>query len=266
MYNSGLRVVNSVNVLPIDGLWQRLKGVMSEDKLAGALEYAGCQFHDDEQRMVTGHVIALAGIGGIPAAYENESDGEIATRLQETVHKTKEIMGSSAAFSYLNSGEKTIINLYDIATQLGHYSIAHTVQANIIVAGISEGAELELNLQRDLVHISKITNTRTKVQSRPPIVLRDPAHVPAVKALYSHLQEVTDDLRTESTGDVLEVVNGLFPVNKATMLMVSGDLSNLRKLSQLRNDKGKEQEIRMVADGIYQQLGLLWPEIIKDKE
>jgi hypothetical protein len=266
MNNSGLRVINGVNILPLDGLWHKLEGVASEDRLVTALEYAGCQFHDDEQRMVASHVIALAGIGGIPVAYENETDEEIADRIQETIHKTQEMMGSSAAFSYLNSGEKTIVDLYDSVAKLGHFSIAHTVQANVIVAGISEGAELELNLQRDLVHISKITNARTRIQNSPPIVVRDPAHAPVLKALYSHLQEVTDDLRTDNSGDTLEVVNGLFPINKATMIMISGDLSNFRKLGQLRNDSGKEQEVRMIADGLYQQLGLLWPEIIKDKE
>lgn len=266
MNSSGIRVINGANILPLDGLWNRLEGVDSEERLVTALEYAGCQFHDDERKMVAGHVIAFAGIGGVPVAYENETNEEIADRIQETIHKTQEIMGSSAAFSYLNSGEKTIIDLYDSVTKLGHFSIAHTVQANIIVAGISEGAELELNLQRDLVHISKITNARTRIQNRPPIVVRSPAHVRAVRVLYGHLQELTDDLRIDNTSDTLEVVNGLFPINKATMLMISGDLCNLRKLSQLRNDKGKEQEVRMVADGLYQQLGLLWPDIIRDKE
>lgn len=265
MISSGLRVIDGVNILPIDGLWNRLEGVAIEDRLVSALGYAGCQFHDSEQRMVTGHIVALAGIGGLPIAYQSETNETIADRVQTTIHKTKEMMGSSAAFSYLNSGEKAITDLYDSVAQLGHFSIAHTVQVNVIVAGISEGAELELNLQRDLVHISKITNARTGVQNHPPIVVRDPAHVPVVKALYGHLQELTDVLRTDSKGDTLEAVNGLFPVNKATMLMISGDLSNMRKLSQLRNDAGKEQEVRMVADGLYQQLGLLWPAIIKEK-
>jgi thymidylate synthase ThyX len=64
----------------------------------------------------------------------------------------------------------------------------------------------------------------------------------------------------------MELVNGLFPVNKATILMLSGDLSNFRRLVSLKDDKGKEQELRSVALGLYQQLGLVWPEIIKDKE
>lgn len=264
--SSGLRVIEGINILPLDGLWQSLADVPAEDKLIKALEYSGCDFHDEEHRFVANHVISLSGIGGVPAANTAETDTDISKRLRITLSGTRELMGSSAAFSYLNSGEKDPIDLYDAVTKLGHLSIAHTVQTNFVIAGISEAAELELGLQRDLIHLSKVTNARTRVQNHPPIVVREEAHTQKISLLYDQINSVAEDLRTDANADTLEYVNGLFPVNKATILMLSGDLSNMRKVSSLRDDLGKERELREIADGLYTQLSLLWPEIMKDKE
>jgi hypothetical protein len=264
--SSGIRNIDGVQVLPLDGLWQNLDGLPAEEKLVGALEYAGCNFLDEEQRFVAGHVISLAGFGGVPIAHQIDADSEIKEKLDELVTGTREMMGSSAAFSYLNVGERDINDLYDKVTSLGHISIAHTVYLNFVVAGISEGAELELNLQRDIVHISKVTNARTKVQNSPPLVVRDPENVAKMSDFYERVRALAAELRTDETGDTLELANSVFPINKATILMISGDLSNLRKFALIREDEGKERELRDVANGLYEQLRLLWPEIVTEKE
>lgn len=267
MTKNGLRSIDGVNVLPLDGMWRHISEVPADKKLSSLLEYSGCNFYDDARKFVGSHVVALAGVGGLPIAYEHDSDNEIQQRLQGRLDESRLMMGSAAAFSYLNIGEKPIDKLYETVAKLGHYSIAHTVQVNFVVAGISEAAELELNLQRDIVHLSKLTNARTRIQNQPPIVVRDPSHLLVIQRLYKEITKATEDLRTDETGDTLEAVNGLYPVNKATALMVSGSLNNLRKLALLRDDNGKERELRDIANNFYEQLAILWPEIIKeDKE
>lgn len=265
MSNSGLRAIEGVNVLPLDGLWGSIAHVPAEDKMGHALEYAGCEFLDDQRKLVAGNVAALVGLGGIPVAYAVEDDSTISERIDRFVAGSREMMGSAAAFSYLNSGEKTIPELYETVAGLGHFSVAHTIQANFVLAGISEAAELEINLQRDLVHISKVTNARSIIQNAPPVVVRNPANAEEISKLYKHIVQVAEKLRLNNDGDMLEDINGLFPVNKATILMLSGDLSNFRKLCQLRNDKGKEHEVREVVSSVYDQLNLLWPEIFNER-
>ncbi len=266
MHNSGLRTIEGVNILPMDGLWNSLEGVAADKKISAALEYAGCEFYDDDRVFVASNIVAITGIGGLPVAHEADSNEVIKTRLHASIEGSRETMGTAAGFSYLNKSEKSIGELYDLVTSLGHFSIAHTVQLNIIIAGISEGAELELSLQRDLVHLSKLTNARTPVQNQPPMVVPSQEAADKVSALYRHISQVAGSIRTDTSGDTLEFANSMYPVNKATLLMLSGDLSNFRKLTQLRNDTGKERELREIANGLYEQLGLLWPEIIKDKE
>jgi hypothetical protein len=264
MPTNGIRNVDGINVLPLDGLWEHLRVIPSELKIKEALSYAGCEFHDDDKRFVRGHSISLAGIGGVPIAHVYDSDAEITASLRERILGTRELMGSAAAFSYLNSGEKDIYELYDSVTKLGHFSIAHAIQVNIIIAGISEGAELELNLQRDLVHFSKLTNARTRVQNSPPIVVPEGYDPALIESLYRHSEDVAASIRQEGDADSIEYANSLFPVNKATILMISGDLSNLRKISALRKDIGKEKELRTIAAGIFDLLSSVWPEVINE--
>lgn len=263
---SGVRVINGVNVLPLDGLWETVSNVSNVNKMKAALKYAGCSFYDDEDQFVASKSISLVGISGQPLAHAAETDEKISDRLAQFTEGTREMMATSAAFSYLNSGEKSQEDLYKIVTHLGHFSIGHSVGVNIIVAGISEGAELELNLQRDLVHISKVTNTRTHVQTRPPIVVPDERYLTLARSIESSTAQLMESARDFSDPDELEVINGFSPVNKATLLMLSGDLSNFRKVAQMRNDRGKEKELRDIADIIKEQLSNLWPEIYNDKE
>jgi hypothetical protein len=266
MSNSGLRHIEGVTTLPLDGLWSSLANVPVEDKLSAALEYAGCEFYDDERKFLRNFTVSLVGVGGSPVAYEKDSDETIKERMDGFVQGSHSLMGAAAAFSYLNSGEKAIDSLYEQVISLGHFSVAHTVQANFIVAGITEATEVELSLQRDIVHLSKLTNTRTRIQNSPPIAVRNPDDLPGVRRVQAEINKLRAEYDENASADTLEIINGFYPVNKATILMLSGDLSNMRKLIQLRDDKGKERELREVANDLRDQLLTLWPELFKDKE
>lgn len=263
---SGVRTINDIEVLALDGLWEATMSVPREEKLKAALGYAGCAFYDEENRFVKSKSVTVAGIGGQPLAYAADSDAVIAERINRLTEGGREMMSTSAFFSYLNSGEKSQAELYDTVTNIGHLSIAHTVSVNIIVAGISEGAELELNLQRDLLHISKVTNARTNIQTRPPIVVTEQRLLPMARLIEQTTTDLTSAAREFNDPDELEMLNGFFPVNKATLLMLSGDLSNFRKVAKIRDDRGKEKELRDVADTLHTQLSRLWPEIYNEKE
>lgn len=265
-YESGLRTLDGVRVIPLDGLWEAVGEAKPEDKMRAALGYAGCRFYDEDRQFVAEPSVAFVGLGGIPVAHEHDSDEQIQSRMQQFVAGSRELMAGSASFSYLNNGEKSQEKLYDTVTNLGHFSVAHTVSVNILVAGISEGAEMELSLQRDIVHISKVTNARTSVQARPSIVVRDEKYLELAKAVQGATSAARLEHGTVTTADDAEIVNSMFPVNKATMLMISSDLSDLRKLVALRNDRGKEKELRDLADRLNDQLRLLWPEIYEIKE
>lgn len=263
---SGIKIINGVRVLPLDGLWNTVSAAPAEEKMSTALAYAGAEFHDDRQHFVSKGSVALVGIGGQPVAHATDSDALIAERLARYIHGSQEMMGSSAAFSYLNSGERSLVELFESVTKLGHFSIAHTASVNILLSGLSEGAELELNLQRDIVHISKVTNARTTVQTRPPLVVSNPRHLQLARSIDEMTAKLIDDNRDANDLDELEVLNSFYPVNKATILMMSGDLSNMRKFTQMRDDKGKEKELRDIADTLNTQLSLLWPQIFKREE
>lgn len=261
--SNGIRHIEGLEVVALDGLWEAVAEAESEQKIHAALAYAGCKFIDEGRDFISGYSVSLAALGGTPVASRHETDESIKQRIEHFVSGSKMVMGSSAAFSYLNNGEKDIPALYKSVTELGHFSIAHTVQVNMLVAGISQGTELELSLQRDIVHLSKLTNARTKVQNSPPIVVRDPAHIPVMREVYDLIRDSSKQLRSgQSSPDALEAINALYPVNKATILMISGDLSNFRKLTSLRDDRGKERELRDVLNSIYEQLAILWPEIM----
>ncbi len=261
-----MRTLDGISVVPLDGLWEAVGKAKPEDKMRAALGYAGCRFYDEDRHFVAEPSVAFVGLGGAPAAHESDSGEQILDRIQKFVAGSRELMASSASFSYLNSGEKSQKALYDTVTNLGHFSIAHTVSVNLLVAGISEGAEMELSLQRDIVHISKVTNARTNIQTRPSIVVRDEKYLELAKAVQDATIAARLEHGTAANADEAEIVNSMFPVNKATLLMLSGDVSNLRKLTALRNDRGKEKELRDVADRLNNQLRLLWPEIYEIKE
>lgn len=262
---SGMRVINGVATLPLDGLWRRVHDFPADQKLAEALEYSGCTFYDQDKQFVKESSVAITGLGGMCIAYEEESDNATASRMEAAIDSSRLMMASSAAFSYLNKSNMEIPDLYSKVIELGHFSVGHTVYVNFVMAGISEGVELELSLQRDIVHLSKLTNTRTSVQNNPPIVVSDQAQIPTISKLYEQIKTAVADLRTDNSGDELELLNGFYPVNKATIIMCSGNLSNLKKLTGLREDPGKEAEFKRVLTKLHYQLELLWPEYFKKR-
>jgi hypothetical protein len=258
----GIITAEGVNVTPLDSMWDAVAQVPARQRVREALDYTGVQFFDEDRNFVDADSmsVSLVALGGVMLAHMGDTELQVADRLRSGVAGSREVMGSSANFSYLSG--KSPEAAFQQVVDLGHFSVAHTVTANILVAGISEAAELELSLQRDLVHLSKLTNARTMVQDFPPIVVHDAADVPLIRPVYNAIVEAAVALRHAHPGkDGRELANTIFPTSKATLLMISGTLRNINKLTDFKDDDGKEYEFRNLARKIRSTMGVLWPEI-----
>lgn len=235
-------------------------GVIGEadrsDKLTVALAQAGCRAWDEEGRYIRTPSVALTGIGGFPISEEMLSQ----YRAKRTI-----IPGASGGFSYLNARGKDLPALYDTVTGHGHYSIAHTATANVLVAGVSAGVENEFNSQRDVVHLSRLTVARTGIQERPPIIVPRAELLAPTKAITEYTDGVLADITANKLDD-WEGRNLLYPTAKATLFLATASLRNFQKLVAQRHDGGKEAEYVRALGLIDDCLGTVWPELFGEKE
>ena len=237
--------------ISMEQLFSELGPVAKQDKLIAALGLAGCQSWDEEGRYIKGSSISLAGIGGLPVSKEL-----LGTCRQDG----KTIMATSAAMSYLNSGGKSLDDLYGTVTDKGHFSIAHTMTANLLVAGVSTAVENEFNSQRDVVHLSRVTVGRTSIQQRPPIITPTEDDYPVTRAITEFTDHQLAGIQPSKLDD-WERRNILYPSAKATLFLATASLRNFQKLVSQKNDGGKEAEYRTTLTQIEECLNTLWPEL-----
>ncbi len=134
----------------------------------------------------------------------------------------------------------------------------------MLVAGVNINTEAEMNCQRDLVHLSRLTVARTAIQEEPAIVAPDQRSYEIAQIVYNATRSVLDATRPERpTRDDQEIRNAFYPVNKATAFMVSGTLRNVAKVTEFVDDEGKEREYRRVLGKIRATLQPIWPELFK---
>jgi len=211
---------------------------------------AGVQFYDTNLRFVSKPAVSIIGIGGLPIKIIAGVPTLCAQPITiENLQKDLMVVpGASAAMSYMNPRNKSLTDLADIVIKKhAHYSILHTVYLNIAVFGISSAAEHELDCQRDLVHLSRITVARTKAQSRPSFVVLNPNHLQALAEIVDFVERKIAALPER---DDLESTNNLYPSLKAHSVILSGTAKNFIKLSDQISDKGKEQEYRQILTQI----------------
>lgn len=253
-----------VKVIDQDAVWSQLRDLPTSQKVRGFLNAAGCEFWDEDCRFVRESSVALAGLGGLPAARSGESEESVAARIGSFLAGSRATMETSAAFSYLNSGNLAPGELYERVAQLGHLSVAHTVTVSLIVAGVSINTEVETSTQRDLVHLSRITVGRTAIQAEPAIVASTEESYKLASAIYDATRKILDGHRpAKPTKDDYELLNNFYPVNKATAFMLTGTLRNFAKLTDQIGDSGKEREYRAMLSKVLAVLQPLWPELFK---
>lgn len=209
----------------------------------------GGLFHDESKRMLKGAQVAIVGLGGLPVQI---IDGKYAIMGHEhTLLEIKEelykMAGLSAGMSYANPYNKTLNELADKTLSLGHTSILHTLNLNILIVGLTIGVEHEFSSQRDMVHLSRLTVAKTAAQKKPCLVLRDEKYVD----IYSETL-INTDSRLEKLDESKdwETINLLYPTAKASTLMISGTLKNILKLVALKDSGGKEDEFVEILEKI----------------
>lgn len=241
----------------------RISEIPVRDRLVGALALAGCESWDDHGRYIKDSSVAFVHINGtVPQSNED------IRRAQEQSRDTMEL---SSAFSYLNSGNLEHGELYDKVTGLGHFSVAHTVNVGLIVAGATTAVENEFNSQRDLVHMSRLTVARTSIQSKPPIVVRNEHFLAPTMSVVEATDRILEDTTFDGGSSVdrldhFESRNALYPASKATLFMLNGSIRNMQKLVGQKDDAGKESEYRSILDKIQLELSVFWPELFKTHE
>lgn len=237
-------------VLSVAAIAAAATGGPARDRLGNLLAEAGCRFHDDERRLVAAPAVGLLLVGGVPAADFPD--------IREAARATLRGMGLAATMSYLTAQGSLEETAHRTVAEHGHASVAHVVQVSLLVAGVTCAVENEFNSQRDLVHMARITEARTAVQSRPPVVVPDPSLLDAYRTVLAATDAVRETL-SPGDRDCLEAANLLYPAAKATAFVVSGTLRNYQKLLAAEGDRGKEAEYRRALGLMRECLAGLWP-------
>lgn len=221
-----------------------LKGVPPEDRLDALLRAAGCPFH--EPGLVAGPVVRCVGVGGLPVTRADPLElGGIPFSPEAVAAAFTQTQGLGAMLTYLNPRDRSPGELATVLARHGHGSTRHMCSVNIAIFGLTSAVEHEFATQRDLVHLARLTVARTSAQRRPPVVVLDPDHLPAYRAVRRATLERIQTLPRDTRDDD-ESLNALLPAAKASVLVLSGTLRNLDKLTEHARDDGKEREYRQI--------------------
>ena len=262
------RVIDGVRCLDLARWWECARGAPSSRRLRLLLDAAGVAFHDDAKDMVSAPAAALVAVGGLPITFHDDGMASLGALAptRELVRAIRDgqraAMGSAAAMTYLNPKDVPLDALGTRVLASGHASIAHVATVTVLVAGFSTAVENELNGQRDLVHVARLTEARTAAQSDPPVCVLDAREVPLFRAVLDVVRaqvEIEGDSR--AAPDRQESRHLAFPAAKATLALVTGSLRALQKLVAAVDDEGREREYRRLLVAIRDVLRGLHPEL-----
>ncbi len=334
------RVAPGVLVLDSAAWWSSVpKEVPLRDKLGVLLKNCGCEFWDDINLLKPKPVVALSAIGGIPIKlstmgdnkFEDDSttiyldldllDGDVLNSNTEKcsssstsyrvtfaslVDSWKRQMAYASFPTYLNPRNLAASDMYEtVIKQHQHFSVAHTVSLSFTIAGLSCAVENELNSQRDLVHVCRLTVARTAAQASPPLIVPMEELVEVYKKVRKTIEEempplptvanntsdtntlnslnslnlntkqnninnssikLSDDSSSFSKLDWHEGRFTLWPSAKAHIIVVSASLRNFQKLVADLTNTGKEREYRSLLWHLNQNLAALFPDMFKSGE
>lgn len=271
-------IINQVPFLDAVDLFDSIKNVPASRKLSHLLKNSGVKFYDEELLYVKEPSVSIAGIGGLSFNLTQVKTEENNLPIRNTnSHITfKEIsnlftplQAVGGYMSYLNTGGLNEEEMIDKMVEYRHFSTLHLSYVNIAIFGISSLVENEINCQRDSMHIARITEARTNVQVSPPIVIHDERFLSITQKIRDYVSKKQGQLvkpSDMSARDFYEATNSLYPSSKATGVIISLTLKNLRKFVDLLNDNGKESELKRVLASINDFSHLLWPQYFQKTE
>lgn len=249
----------ALQCVDLPALLEDVQSLAIEDRSLAMMQALGCTSWPGHPRIIQGPSARLASIGGISVFALSKAglNAESIARL------TQQHAGACASMAYLTLPGGTCTTAYHkIVEGLGHHSCLHTVYASVVLAGMSTAAENELNSQRDLVHLSRLTESRTKAQNRPVLSCLDSGMVTFAQQLLDSFDGLRAQALQHSTlppKDALETANNLAPSMRAGVLVVSASLRNFQKLFDAIDDDGKEMESRQALVHVRAQLAQVWP-------
>lgn len=272
---SPIRQIDGSNFLDSYRLWNSIQGIKSPERLRTLMTHAGVVFHDPNTRnFISEPVVGITGFGGIPVCWGTETPpdhialGHLPGQSfvpRSLVVACEDMMGFGGFCTYLNPRDNTPSIMVDSMISQGHTSTAHSIVINFMVLGVSLAAESELNCQRDIIHLARVTEARTLAQSHPPVVVQYPEMVWMYQNVYAHVEHVIGQAADRPPGasdlDLHEATNLIFPAAKGTVFILTGSVRNLQKLVSLGTDPGKENEVKRVLDLIKLSMAGLFPRL-----
>ncbi len=273
-----IRQIGGVHFINARGLWKSVEGVPVENRLRAILHASGVSFFDEHHDFVKCPQVGIVGIGGIPIVWEDSlENNKIALSTAPQVGISPKDISESllemAVFggynSYLNSNDKSCDDFIEVLLDNKHYSTTHMLVLNIMILGVSLSVENEFNCQRDIVHLARLTEARTKAQNNPPICVLYPELLMVAQDILNQCRSSASDFQSSTekiTKDRLEASNIMFPAAKATLFTITGSIRNLLKLTSLLGDAGKEEEMKRILTLLNNSLNALFPKIFPPTE
>lgn len=180
--NKYLRVINGITFIDAIALELSIdKSVPVKDRLRQKLINVGVEFWNDAQTVIKKPVVGISAIGGFSVSLQGDiPPGKIGLRMgditvgpvspEDIAKGLRDTMGMQSSHTYMNPNAKTASELYDVTAKHGHFSIAHAGYIGFSVFGLSKKAELEFDVQRDLIHLARETSARSACQDEPVLV------------------------------------------------------------------------------------------------
>ncbi|MFT4977624.1 MAG: hypothetical protein ACI8S6_003531, partial [Myxococcota bacterium] len=190
--------IDGVPLLDLPALWASITDTPTPSRLTALLAGSGVDFYDADCRFVRAPAVSIVGIGGLPVTLRDGAlhIGGASQSIPQLRAALTEMIGLGGFMSYLNPRDRSPAELAAVLWANDHGSTGHACMLNFLLSGFSVAVENELCIQRDLLHLSRVTVARTKAQDDPPIVVLDAAALPA----FEQVRQLAADLRARSPG------------------------------------------------------------------
>lgn len=270
------RVIQGITFIDAIALERSIaKEIPAHDRLRQKMIRAGVQFWDGEQTIIKKPVVGISAIGGFSVCLEGDVPvGMIKFRMGEITigpmstetlaDGLKETMGMQSTHTYMNPNGKRPRELYDVTVKHAHFSIAHAAQMGIHIFGLSKKAELELDVQRDKLHLARQTSARNASQDEPCLFAMSAAGASMAKQIRdSTIHALHSFPKSGNALDWREERNAIYPLSAVVSLGLNGSLRNFQSVMADIGSDGKEIEYRNVLALINDSLSALFPELFK---
>ena len=274
--NKYVKVINGITFIDAIALEKSVdKAIPAKDHLKQKMINAGVEFWDAANTIVKKPVVGISAIGGFSISLEGDlPPEEINLRMGmmnvgplpifAIVNGLRDTMGMQSSHTFMNPNSKSARELYDTTVKFGHASIAHAAALGIVILGLSHKAELELDVQRDLVHLARETSARSICQDEPTLVAMTEKGAEVSATILRNITAQLNELKKEGNAlDWREERNSLYPLSAAASLGINATVRNLMKLLYDIKSDGKELEYRNILALINDSLHGLFPELFK---